>query len=82
MDTDTVLEIIENVKTEAKLLKMALGSCVSISWSTAELDMSQEKVDGVSAAGFETVELLILATPLLKEKTVCLCFTFLKQTNI
>ncbi|XP_023762501.1 uncharacterized protein LOC111910935 [Lactuca sativa] len=71
-DTDTVPDIIENVETETKLLKTALGSCVPVSWSASELDTSQEKVDGVSAAGFEMVELLILATHLLKEKTVCL----------
>ncbi|CAH1444990.1 unnamed protein product [Lactuca virosa] len=68
-ESDTVSDIIENVETEAKLLKTALGSCVPVSWSAAELDTSQEKVDGVSAAGFEMVELLILATHLLKEKT-------------
>ncbi|KAI3805007.1 hypothetical protein L1987_26983 [Smallanthus sonchifolius] len=71
-DTHTVaakkLEIIENVVTEAKLLKTALSSTLPVSWS-AELDNSDsraEKVDSVSAAGFEMVELLVLASHLLK----------------
>ncbi|CAI9304179.1 unnamed protein product [Lactuca saligna] len=59
---NTVSDIIENVETEAKLLKMA---CVPVSWSD-ELDTGEGKVDAVSAAGFEMVELLILATQLLK----------------
>ncbi|KAJ0801129.1 hypothetical protein HanPI659440_Chr03g0113411 [Helianthus annuus] len=61
-------EIIENVVTEAKLLKTALGSTLPVSWS-AEVDdgvSSVEKVDCVSAAGFEMVELLILASDLLE----------------
>ncbi|KAK9077223.1 hypothetical protein SSX86_005560 [Deinandra increscens subsp. villosa] len=61
-------EIIENVVTEAKLLRTALGSSLPVSWS-AEVDdgvSSAEKVDSVSAAGFEMVELLILASHLLK----------------
>ncbi|KAI3707963.1 hypothetical protein L2E82_36930 [Cichorium intybus] len=57
--------VLENVMTEAKLLKTALGSCVPVSWS-AESDGDVEKVDGVSAAGIEMVELLILASQLLK----------------
>ncbi|KAI3755469.1 hypothetical protein L1987_55270 [Smallanthus sonchifolius] len=71
-DTHTVaakkLEIIENVVTEAKLLKTALSSTLPVSWS-AELDdgvSTAEKVDSVSAAGFEMVELLVLAACLLK----------------
>ncbi|KAI7757465.1 hypothetical protein M8C21_003197 [Ambrosia artemisiifolia] len=71
-DTVTVAsgksEIIENVVTEAKLLKTALGSTLPVSWS-AEVDdgvSSAEKADSVSAAGFEMVELLILASHLLK----------------
>nr|XP_043628198.1 paramyosin isoform X2 [Erigeron canadensis] len=61
-------EIIENVVTEAKLLKTALGSSLPVSWS-AEADngvSSAEKVDCVSAAGFEMVELLILASHLVR----------------
>ncbi|KAL8195265.1 hypothetical protein R6Q57_025668 [Mikania cordata] len=71
-DTPTVaarkLEIINNVVTEAQLLKTALGSSLPVSWS-AEADegvSSAERVDSVSAAGFEMVELLILASHLLK----------------
>ncbi|KAK1431252.1 hypothetical protein QVD17_14579 [Tagetes erecta] len=73
-DEDTVtsaarnLEIIENVVTEAKLLKTALSSSLPVSWS-AEVDddvSSAEKIDSVSAAGFEMVELIILASHLLK----------------
>ncbi|KAJ0773687.1 hypothetical protein HanOQP8_Chr03g0102631 [Helianthus annuus] len=65
---DRKSEIIENVVTEAKLLKTALGSTLPVSWS-AEVDdgvSSVEKVDCVSAAGFEMVELLILASHLLE----------------
>ncbi|KAI3702320.1 hypothetical protein L6452_28054 [Arctium lappa] len=57
-------EIIENVVTEAKLLKTALGSSLPVSWSAETEDA--EKVDFVSAAGFEMVELLILASHLLR----------------
>lgn len=58
-------ETLENVVTEAKLLKTALSSCVPVSWS-AESDADVEKIDGVSAAGFEMVELVILASDLLR----------------
>ncbi|XP_024960228.1 paramyosin isoform X2 [Cynara cardunculus var. scolymus] len=57
-------EIIENVVTEAKLLKTALGSSLPVSWSAETEDV--EKVDFVSVAGFEMVELLILASQLLR----------------
>lgn len=54
-------------------MKTALGSSLPISWS-AESDRSidevsgigQERVDFVSAAGFEMVELLIFAAQVLK----------------
>ncbi|KAL8264644.1 hypothetical protein R6Q59_022774 [Mikania micrantha] len=71
-DTPTVaarkLEIINNVVTEAQLLKTALGSSLPVSWSAEANDgvSSAEKVDSVSAAGFEMVELLILASHFLK----------------
>ncbi|KAD4179241.1 hypothetical protein E3N88_27832 [Mikania micrantha] len=61
-DTPTVaarkLEIINNVVTEAQLLKTALGSSLPVSWSAEANDgvSSAEKVDSVSAAGFEMAE--------------------------
>ncbi|KAL4581109.1 hypothetical protein LXL04_017318 [Taraxacum kok-saghyz] len=66
-ESDTVSEIIENVETEAKLLKTAVGSSIPLSWSAdVDITKSEEKVDGISAAGFEMVELLILASQLLR----------------
>lgn len=66
-------EAIDDIINEAKLVKTALGSSLPISWS-AEVDLisqvdrleetinsSNEKVDIVSAAGFEMVQLLIFA---------------------
>lgn len=60
---------------EATHLKTALGISIPISWS-AESDMesvadgesSCDKTDSVSAAGFEMVELVILAAEILKEQ--------------
>ncbi|CAK9141371.1 unnamed protein product [Ilex paraguariensis] len=78
-----MFEALDNIVTEAKLVKTALGSFLPVSWS-AEADVgslgerfdemvddggdsSGEKVDFVSAAGFEMVELLILAAQILKD---------------
>ncbi|CAN0910258.1 hypothetical protein LINGRAHAP2_LOCUS26196 [Linum grandiflorum] len=71
---------LDNIIQEAKLVKTALGSSLPISWSadadsapgsprfsgqqTSHLD--DGKMDPVSAAGFEMVELLILAAHVLK----------------
>ncbi|KAK3035708.1 hypothetical protein RJ639_033410 [Escallonia herrerae] len=74
---------LDNIVTEAKLVKTALGSSLPVSWS-AETDLrssgeffeeaadvggdsSTEKGDRVSAAGFEMVELLILAAEILTD---------------
>ncbi|XP_057991055.1 uncharacterized protein LOC110648455 isoform X3 [Hevea brasiliensis] len=70
---------------EAKLLKTALGSSLPISWSAEAVDTSvgesahepsdfhgdssSEKMDSVSAAGFEMVELLILAAQIIKDNS-------------
>ena len=77
-------EALEDIVTEAKLVKTALGSSLPVGWS-AEADVeltgdsfdqetigvsgntSAEKVDFVSAAGFEMVEVLILAAHLLED---------------
>ncbi|KAF5448281.1 hypothetical protein F2P56_028835 [Juglans regia] len=82
-----VSETLDDVINEAKLVKIALGSSLPISWS-AEADVgsiyesigndpkeiygesSSEKIDSVSAAGFEMVELLILAAQILKDNTM------------
>ncbi|XP_057496676.1 uncharacterized protein LOC130781488 isoform X1 [Actinidia eriantha] len=83
-DTVTgMAEALEDIVTEAKLVKTALGSSLPVGWS-AEADVeptgdsfdqetigvsgnpSAENVDFVSAAGFEMVEVLILAAHLLE----------------
>lgn len=84
--TDTsASEAFEEIITEAKLVKTALGSSLPVSWSAegngesiaesmdSEVgkifeDSSCEKIDSVSAAGFEMVDLLILAAQVLKGK--------------
>ncbi|GFY90054.1 myosin heavy chain-like protein [Actinidia rufa] len=84
-DTVTgMAEALEDIVTEAKLVKTALGSSLPVGWS-AEADVeptgdsfdqeticvggnpSAENVDFVSAAGFEMVEVLILAAHLLED---------------
>lgn len=70
-------EALNDIITEAKLIKTALGSSLPVSWSALEddgissgnIEHGNEKIDSVSAAGFEMVELLILAAQLLKENT-------------
>ncbi|KAK1558509.1 hypothetical protein Q3G72_003169 [Acer saccharum] len=86
-DTVTSMtEALDNIMTDAKCVKTALGSSLPISWSALEDDGSSsgsmgneagdiygdygnEKIDSVSAAGFEMVELLILAAQILKDST-------------
>ncbi|KAI4375941.1 hypothetical protein MLD38_013753 [Melastoma candidum] len=80
-----ISEALEDIISEARLLKTALGSSLPLSWSAGEdLESSSDsfslesgetyaspsgnKADAVSAAGFEMVELLILASQILKEK--------------
>lgn len=79
-----ISEALEDVISEAKLVKTALGSCLPVSWSAGMDEESSldsvssdsgdlfgdhggEKVDSVSAAGYEMVELLILAARTLKD---------------
>ncbi|OMP06827.1 hypothetical protein CCACVL1_01435 [Corchorus capsularis] len=79
-------EALDEIISEARLVKTALGSSLPVSWSaegdgesiagsrdTEPGDMiedsSSEKLDSVSAAGFEMVDLLILAAQILKERT-------------
>ncbi|GMH03086.1 hypothetical protein Nepgr_004925 [Nepenthes gracilis] len=75
---------LDDITSEAKLVKTALGSSLPLSWSGEEgigpygngiveetsnyEDPSIEKIDSVSAAGFEMVELLTLAAQILKDK--------------
>ncbi|VVA99188.1 unnamed protein product [Arabis nemorensis] len=78
-DTETTARrcevAIANILVEATHLKTALGISIPISWS-AESDMesvvdgesSCERTDSVSAAGFEMVELVILAAEIMKEQ--------------
>lgn len=76
--------MLEEITSEAMLVRTALSSCLPVSWSAGTdmeplrgsvddessdvlSDSSNEKIDSVSAAGLEMVELLILATEVLKE---------------
>lgn len=75
------IETVNNIIYEAKLVKTALGSSLPVSWSAKTVrlsfeqsdkaatdvpeDSGDEKVDCVSAAGREMVELLILASQIL-----------------
>ncbi|KAI4367568.1 hypothetical protein MLD38_023291 [Melastoma candidum] len=80
-----ITKALEDIISEARLLKTALGNSLPLSWSAGEdLESSSDsyslepgetygspsvdKVDAVWAAGFEMVELLILASQILKEK--------------
>lgn len=80
--SDGALEVINGIINEARHIKTALGSSLPVSWSadsTSDLpDTSDSEIapdneddpitglDGVSAAGIELVELLILAANLQK----------------
>lgn len=66
---------LDRIIAEANLVKTALGSSLPLSWSGESdrlynevSDFGLEKVDFVSAAGFEMVELLIFAAHLLKDQ--------------
>ncbi|CAJ2651036.1 unnamed protein product [Trifolium pratense] len=78
----SVLEVLNGVINEAKLLRTALGSSLPISWSietevgyigdregvdTVHQERGEEKIDTISAAGLEMVELLIFAAQLLRD---------------
>ncbi|XP_027359641.1 golgin IMH1 isoform X3 [Abrus precatorius] len=75
-----VSEILNDILNEAKLLRTALGSSLPISWSdeadvghvgdsvgsdTGHQECIDEKMDTVSAAGLEMVELLIFSAQIL-----------------
>ncbi|KAJ0973688.1 hypothetical protein J5N97_015653 [Dioscorea zingiberensis] len=80
---DNIIETLERILVEANHMKTAIGSSLPVSWSAdvdasiiyanlyEPIDSPEasknEKVDPISAAGFEMVELLILATQLQKE---------------
>ncbi|CAK7330181.1 unnamed protein product [Dovyalis caffra] len=80
-------EALDEIISEARLVKTALGSSLPISWSSEADNVSigesvhnkltdvfgessSETKDPVSAAGFEMVELLVLAAQILKDKTI------------
>ncbi|KAG9440566.1 hypothetical protein H6P81_020731 [Aristolochia fimbriata] len=81
-----ITQTLDNIISEAKLIRTALGSSLPVSWSAeAEFnpqdghpkdppdnleDAASEKLDTVSAAGLEMVELLVLAAEL--EKLIAL----------
>lgn len=68
-------EDLDQIIAEANLVKTAVGSSLPIGWlaetdgsiNDSGSDSSREKLDFVSAAGFEMVELLILAAQILKD---------------
>ncbi|KAJ8769025.1 hypothetical protein K2173_024021 [Erythroxylum novogranatense] len=81
-----ISEALDNIISEAKIVKTALGSSLPISWSADTEgesiglsvcrepddvygDTGSNKIDFVCAAGFEMVELLILAAQILKGET-------------
>ncbi|XP_077233835.1 myosin heavy chain-like protein isoform X2 [Tasmannia lanceolata] len=80
---NSIIEALDSIIFEAKLLKTALGSSLPVSWSASadpgscdrnldetddySGDSNSEKLDCVSAAGFEMVELLIMAARFQKE---------------
>ncbi|XP_010530702.1 PREDICTED: spindle pole body component 110 [Tarenaya hassleriana] len=75
MDTEMAIgrygEAINKIIMEANRLKTALGISIPISWSAeadaeASGDSSEGVVDSVSAAGFEMVELVVLASEILR----------------
>ncbi|KAG9135094.1 hypothetical protein Leryth_011593 [Lithospermum erythrorhizon] len=79
-------ESLDHIISEAMLVKTALSSSLPVSWSAEhdsrvsssrkqeeagnDGESNVEKVDFVSAAGFEMVELLIFAAQILKDGTV------------
>lgn len=79
----SISEVLDDIMNEAKLLRTALGSSLPISWSVeADVGYigdnvgsdtvhqecsSDEKIDTVSAAGLEMVELLIFAAQILTD---------------
>ncbi|PIM98046.1 hypothetical protein CDL12_29477 [Handroanthus impetiginosus] len=80
------LEALDHIITEANLVKTAVSSSLPVSWlasteqSSIEMDDSgHEKVDFVSAAGLEMVELLIFASQILKEQ---ISQSYQKDNNI
>ncbi|KAK7308794.1 hypothetical protein RJT34_05036 [Clitoria ternatea] len=76
-----VSEILNGVISEAKLLRTALGSSLPISWSVetdfgsigdsvgsiGHQECGNEKMDTVSAAGLEMVELLLFSAQILRD---------------
>ncbi|XP_008795651.2 myosin-10 isoform X3 [Phoenix dactylifera] len=87
--TESIIQALSNIISEANHMKTALGSSLPISWSgsgedavtyenlyepTDPLEVPKiEKVDPVSIAGLEMVDLLILAVELQKENLIGKC---------
>ncbi|KAJ4963383.1 hypothetical protein NE237_023322 [Protea cynaroides] len=78
-------ETLDDIVAEATLVKTALGSSLPVSWSEVDpgsfggsiidepndgCGETVDKVDSVSVAGFEMVELIVLACEILKENTL------------
>ncbi|KAF6173077.1 hypothetical protein GIB67_009997 [Kingdonia uniflora] len=77
--SSTVIKLVDDIIADVNVLKIALGSCLPVSWSAEAKpedptdgcgDFASEKLDFVSAAGFEMVELLMLAAQILKENII------------
>ncbi|XP_072992758.1 uncharacterized protein [Typha latifolia] len=81
---ESIYEALNSITTEASLVKAALGGVLPVSWSgdasdvityeslyePTDLSSKSDKVDALSAAGLEMVELLMLASGLLKESFI------------
>ncbi|XP_021866190.2 uncharacterized protein [Spinacia oleracea] len=79
----STMKVLDEIIREAEMVKIALSAALPLSWSGGEGDLAasssdtisiseenNEKMDPVSAAGIEMVELLILAAQIMKERVV------------
>ncbi|XP_021717134.1 myosin-9-like isoform X3 [Chenopodium quinoa] len=82
--TSSTTEILDEIIREAEMVKLALSAALPLSWSgegdvasSSDLNVDEnsnygnpnaEKMDSVSAAGIEMVELLILAAQMMKKR--------------
>lgn len=84
--SESVIQALSNIISEANRMKTALGSSLPVSWSGNEEDAITyenlyelteapkiEKVDPISTAGLEMVDLLILAVELQKDNLIGKC---------
>lgn len=74
-ENNLLFDALDQITTEANLVKTALSSSLPFSWSAESdrsssdiRDIEHDKVDVVSAAGLEMVKLLIFAAHILKDQ--------------